>query len=196
MNRLRRWAIPLGLTLLCTALQALPARAALQYQRAALLHGQWWRLLTGSLVHLGWGHLIHDLAGLWLIWLLFGHQLRTRTWLALLLCDALAIGLGLFLGSPQVRWYVGISALLYGLFTAGCLATWRTRPGYASLLLAGMLALVGWSLWIGPLPAEDWGVGGPVLPVAHAYGVLGAALFMLGRWTWLGARAAGRAGDA
>ncbi len=182
--RLRRWAIPLALGLLCTLLQVLPARTLLQYQRAQILHGQLWRLLTGNLVHLGWGHLLHDLLGLGLIWLLFGALLRPRVWLALLLWDGLAVGLGLLLFSPQVQWYVGISAVLYGLFTTGCLALLRRRPRYAALLLAGMAALITWSLLAGPLPAQDWGLDGPVLPIAHLYGAAGAALFMLGRLGW------------
>ena len=182
--RLRIWVMPLALSLLCVLLQALHAAPLLQYRRGAILHGEVWRLLTGNFVHLGWGHLLHDLAGLWLIWLLFGGLLRTRTWLSLLLWDALAVGMGLLLLSPQVQWYVGISALLYGIFSAGCLAGWRQRPLYSGLLLTGMLALIVFSNLHGPLAAEDWGMGGPVLPIAHAYGAAGAIVFMLVRLGW------------
>lgn len=188
------WWIPLTLTLLCALLQLLPARALLQYQRDAVLHGQYWRLLSGNLVHLGWGHLLHDLVGLWLIWLLFAPLLRARAWLALLLTDALAVGLGLLLFSPQVAWYVGISAVLYGLFAAGCLAQWRSRPLWAGLLLAGEAALLAWSNLVGPLPAESWGMDGPVLPIAHVYGATGGLLFMLARGGWLAWRTRGRRG--
>lgn len=191
---LRCCALPLLLSLLCALLQALHAAPLLQYQRGAILHGQYWRLLTGNFVHLGWGHLAHDLVGLWLIWALFGRALSTRTWLALLLWDGLAIGLGLLACSPSVHWYVGISAILYGLFTAGCLASLRARPWYAGLLLAGMLALIAWGNLHGPLAAEDWGMDGPVLPIAHLYGATGAALFMLARWSWGNRRTAPHAG--
>ena len=34
-------------------------RSALQYERAALSHYQWWRLLSAHLVHLGWTDVIH-----------------------------------------------------------------------------------------------------------------------------------------
>jgi rhomboid family GlyGly-CTERM serine protease len=190
----RYWALPLLLSLLCALLQALHSAPLLQYQRGAILHGQYWRLLSGNFVHLGWGHLAHDLVGLWLIWVLFGQLLSTRAWLALLLWDGLAIGLGLLACSPTVHWYVGISAILYGMFTVGCLASLRARPWYAGLLLAGMLALIAWSNLHGPLPAEDWGMDGPVLPIAHLYGAIGGALFMLARWSRSSRRAAPHAG--
>ncbi len=187
---LRLWALPLALTVLCALLQALHAAPLLRYQRGAIAHGQWWRLLTGNFVHLGWGHLAHDLLGLWLIWALFGRALTLRAWVALVLWDGLVIGLGLFAFSPAVHWYVGISAILYGIFTVGCLANLRTRPWYSGLLLAGMLALIGWSVLRGPLAAQDWGMDGPVLPIAHLYGATGAALFMLVRWGWISRRKA------
>lgn len=181
---LRAYALPLALAALCIVLQTVDATPWLRYQREAVLHGQWWRLLTGNLVHLGWGHLAHDLVGLGLIWFLFGRLLATRVWLVLLLIDGLSVGLGLLLFSPTVQWYVGISAVLYGIFTAGCLAQLRQRPRYAMALLTGMTALIAWSVLEGPLPMQDWGMDGPVLPIAHWYGAIGAVLFMLGRWGW------------
>ena len=69
---LREWRLSLSLAATLVALQASGWRRALEYRRAAVLHGQLWRLLTGSLVHLGWAHLLRDVTGLLLLWLLFG----------------------------------------------------------------------------------------------------------------------------
>ena len=38
-------------------------RMLLQYDRAALAAGEWWRLVTAHLVHLGWDHLALNVAG-------------------------------------------------------------------------------------------------------------------------------------
>ncbi len=192
---LRVWRLPLLLAALLLALQALGLRDALEYRRAAVLHGQLWRLLTGNLVHLGWVHLLRDLAGLFLIWGLFAPRMRDRTWLVLILACATAVGLGLLVFSPQVEWYVGISGVLFGLFCAGALLEWHQRPLYAGALLLGMAAVIGWTLHAGALPGETRDLGGAVVPQAHLYGALGGAAFILLRLGWLRLRATRSAGE-
>ena len=49
-------------------------RMLLQYDRAALATGEWWRLVTGHLVHLGWDHLALNVAGLIGLWWLYGRH--------------------------------------------------------------------------------------------------------------------------
>ena len=192
---LRVWRLPLLLAALLLALQALGLRDALEYRRAAVLHGQLWRLLTGNLVHLGWLHLLRDQAGLFLIWSLFAPRLRERAWLALILVCTTAVGLGLLAFSPQIAWYVGISGVLFGLFCAGALLEWRQRPLYACALLLGMTAVIIWTLHAGALPGETRDLGGAVVPQAHLYGALGGATFMLFRQGWLRLRATRGAGE-
>lgn len=192
---LRVWRLPLLLALLLVVLQALGLRAALEYRRDAVLHGQLWRLLTGNLVHLGWVHLLRDLAGLFLIWGLFTTRMRERSWLALMLVSALAVSLGLLACSPQVAWYVGVSGVLFGLFCAGALLEWRERPLYAGALLLGMTVVIAWTLHAGALPGETRDLGGAVVPQAHLYGALGAAAFILLRHGWLRLRATRGAGE-
>src|SRR5690242_19815922 len=83
-------------------------RTALRYDRAAILHGESWRLLSASLVHLNPGHLAEDMAGLVLLWLLFGEVWPGWRMPLLALWGILVVGLGLLLGDPDVAWYVGI----------------------------------------------------------------------------------------
>lgn len=187
---LRHWRLPLAAAVLLALLQASGLRGALQYQRAAVLHGQVWRLLTGSLVHLSWLHLTRDLAGLFLIWGLFAHALNERTWLAALLGSTLAVGLGLLAFDPGIAWYVGVSGSLFGMFCAGALYEYGTRPLYASALLLGMSGVIVWTLVAGGLPGETDGLGGNIVPQAHLYGALGGAAFVLVRGAFRTRRAA------
>ena len=46
-------------------------RLALRYEREAVLQGEYWRLLTGHLVHGTWLHLLLNGAGLGLVAALF-----------------------------------------------------------------------------------------------------------------------------
>lgn len=94
--------------------------------------------------------------------------------------SALAVGLGLIAFSPDISWYVGVSGVLFGMFSAGALRVFRRRPLWSAGLLLGMSGILAWSLYAGALPGETLGLGGKVVPQAHLYGALGgmAALLM------------------
>lgn len=168
----------MGLAAMLALLQATGLRRALEYRRAAVLHGQVWRLLTGNLVHLGWVHLARDVAGLFLIWGLVANSLQRSSRLWVLCVCGLAVGLGLLAFNPQIEWYVGISGVLFGLLCAGALSQLRQRPAYAGTLLLGMAAVIAWTLYAGALPGETSDLGGRVVPQAHLYGALGGAAFI------------------
>lgn len=79
----------LATAVLCLGLQALPEdwRLALRYEPGAVLSGQWWRLWTAQLVHLGWVHAVLNLAGLALIRGLVGRAMDALTALAVAACS-------------------------------------------------------------------------------------------------------------
>jgi rhomboid family GlyGly-CTERM serine protease len=143
---------------------------ALRYEREAIQHGGWWRLVTGHWVHLGARHLLLDSAGLVLLWALYARALQPQRWLLVFACATAVIDAGLWWGEPQVEWYVGISGLLHGAWAAGAaaLALRRERAGW--LMLAVLVAKLvlehrsGASLISAALP---------VVSAAHVYGALG-----------------------
>lgn len=149
------------------------ARNALQYQRSAVAHGQWWRLIGAHLVHLGWEHALLNGAGLALLWVLFAREFTPRRWLWILCCSMLAIDAGLWFLRPTVDWYLGASGVLHGALAAGACALYRRGDGVgAALMLALIVKLVyeqqsGKSLLMGDLP---------LLADAHLFGVLGGLI--------------------
>lgn len=171
---LRPYLLPLALAL-CVTLVALGGSAAnelLRYDRAALLQGQWWRLLSGHLAHLGWSHLALNLAGLTLVWALVGERLSTLRWLVVIIAAALGISVGLLAFHPELAWYVGLSGILHALLVAGSLAALRSGDGRAALLLALVWAKLVWEQLAGPLPGSVASSGGAVIVDAHFYGGL------------------------
>ena len=68
------WPLVLGLLAASVAVAGAGdlAATALRYEREALRHGQWWRLLTAHLVHLGWAHLAMNALALVLLARLLG----------------------------------------------------------------------------------------------------------------------------
>lgn len=184
-----RYSLPLALAAAALAFQVGgdPLILALRFERGAVAGGEWWRLLSGHLVHLGWSHLWLNIAGLTLIWALVGPLLSIRQWWITALVCAFGTGLGLVLGVPELEWYVGLSGVLHGLLAAGTVAGIAAGQRDMGLLLLALAAKLGWEQWRGPLPGSVEAVGGPVVVDAHLYGAIagvGMALAVL-VWRWM-----------
>jgi rhomboid family GlyGly-CTERM serine protease len=185
MRRLHPWRLPLAIACVAVLAQAFGLESVLRFQRERILHGQWWRLLTGNFVHLGWMHLARDLAGLGLIWTLFRRSMSERSWLALTLLGSLGVGLGLLALDPAIDWYVGLSGMLFALFAAGAALEWGTSRMRSLAMLGGMTALLLYTVGIGPLPGGEIGLGGRVIAQAHVYGACTGLAYILCRGGWL-----------
>ena len=148
------------------------AAEALRYEREAILGGQIWRLVTGNLVHLSWSHLLLNLAGLGLVWALFGQALGTRAWAATFMVCALGVSLGVLLLDAGISWYVGLSGVLHGLFAAGAVADRNIKPGTRVLILGLFATKLLWEQVYGSLPGTTAAAGGNVIVEAHLYGAL------------------------
>ena len=159
------------LTLLVTLFLSGPAvTAALRFERAAIGHGEWWRLLSAHWVHLDARHLLVNCVGLCLLWILYARELRPAHWLLVAGCVTAAIDAGLWWLDPLVQWYLGLSGLLHGAWAAGALRQ-ALRPGRLGWVMVVLLALKllleqrsGASLVVADMP---------VVTSAHLYGALG-----------------------
>jgi rhomboid family GlyGly-CTERM serine protease len=167
-----------GLLLAC-ALLLLPelggdvGRALLRYDRAGLAAGQWWRLLTGHIVHLDLEHAGLNSLGLVLMWALFARDYSPRQWILIVLATLGTIDAGLWLRDSTVAWYVGSSGALHGVMAAGTLAHLRRRDLDGWILAAFIVVKLSFEQKSGALPFADSGAG--VVVDAHLYGALGGA---------------------
>jgi rhomboid family GlyGly-CTERM serine protease len=148
-------------------------RALLRYDRAGLAAGQWWRLLTGHLVHLDLEHAGLNSLGLVLMWALFARDYKPRQWMLIALVTIGAIDAGLWLRDSTVAWYVGSSGALHGVMAAGTLAHLRRGDLDGWVLAAFIVVKLAFEQHAGPLPFADSGAG--VVVDAHLYGSLGGA---------------------
>lgn len=186
----RRWGMPAALALLAVGaeLGGDAARAALRYQRDAILDGELWRLLTGNLAHLGPRHLALNLAGLALVAGLGGRALEGARGAVVAIAAMLGVGLGLLALEPGVAWYVGLSGALHGLLAALVLDAVAERDdrGWAVALGVALAAKLAWEQLAGPLPFTAEAAAGPVIVAAHLHGAVAGALASVA-WS-LGAR--------
>ncbi|HQU15958.1 MAG: rhombosortase [Chromatiales bacterium 21-64-14] len=169
---------PLSLVVLTVVLQwfAPWTTDGLRYDRNGILHGQWWRLITGNFVHLNWPHLALNLLGLIFIWVLLAREWSPLRWLVSVLLCSLSVGLGLLMFDPRLDWYVGLSGVLHGLFAIG-LVTDDTLQGLERYGLLGALLLkIGWEQFHGATPGVAEMIGSAVVVQAHLYGAVAGLL--------------------
>jgi len=174
----RYGAALLASVLLLLALSAVGAagREGLQYERDALAHYQWWRLISAHLIHLGWRHALLNCAGLTLLWMLFAREFSPRRWLWILLLATAAIDAGLWWLRPSVDWYLGASGVLHGVWAAGACAMYRRGDAVGASL---MLLLIVKLVYEQQSPASLFEADLPLVPAAHLFGTLGG---LLGAW--------------
>lgn len=174
------YLIPLGIAISVTliALLGSDANQWLRYDRIAISDGQLWRVITGHFTHLGWSHLAMNLAGLALIWAIFGGHITWQRWLSLLLVGAIGISTLLFTFNTHLRWYVGLSGVLHTLFIAGCMADLKHKRWDTRLLLALVIVKLGYEQIWGPMPGSESTAGGKVVVDAHFYGAICGVLIM------------------
>ena len=179
LRRLLQQHWPLLLVLLPCLLVAMAGervQTLLRYDRVAILHGQVWRVFSGNFVHLGVGHLLEDMAGAVLLWLLFADVLSGWRMLLLIVIGSLAVGLGLLLGDPGIGWYVGISGALDTIWAAGAMELIRRRDRFGWVLGGFLVAKLAYEQLFGPLPLSTATTGGQVVVDAHLFGALAGAL--------------------
>ena len=164
------------LVAISVAIHFLPPAFAtsLQFDRAALEAGQWWRWFTSHLTHFGANHLVWDAAVLRVLGTACEFRSRWRTAITLGLAS-LTVSAAVYLWQPEFALYRGLSGLdcaLFGMFAAGLLL--RKDP-IARILGAGaivaMIAKCLFEFGTGSTAFAS-GVGYAPVPLAHLVGFL------------------------
>lgn len=174
LRRSTGWLVPLGFTSfsLMALLPGAAAQRLLRYDRADIAAGELWRLATGHFVHLGSTHLLLNIAGLAVVWLLIGTGFTQVGWVLVTALSVALIDLGFWFLDPGLQWYVGMSGLLHALLVAGIISQIREAPGESTALGLLVAAKITWEQVAGPLPGSEISAGGPVVVDAHLYGAL------------------------
>ncbi|UJF19760.1 rhombosortase [Vibrio sp. SS-MA-C1-2] len=173
--------MPLIITTLLIALTSILAQYTALYnvliwQRSAIYQGEWWRIITGNMVHTNGWHLIMNLAGLFLLVILFQRYLTAKRLLLLLLYFSTVIGSLLLI--TQLNWYVGLSGMLHGLFFWGIGLDIKNKlKGGWLFLIAGIFKVVWEQIYGGSSYSSEL-INAQVATQAHFAG-MAAAFFLL-----------------
>ena len=139
------------------------------YDRDQLNHFQWWRLITGHLLHTNTSHLLLNLTGLTLLWALHGHHYKILPYLMQFLALCLGTSIGLYYFAHHMQWYVGLSGVLHGLFVIGAYFDIRQK------LKTGWVMLI--AVWVKVLYEQAFGASADVAKLINANVAIDAHLF-------------------
>lgn len=171
--------IAIALAAVMIAVAGSDTQHLLRYERTRIFDGEIWRVFSAHFVHLGWGHLVMNLAALGLIWGLAWHTLRISAWLMISIISMLSVSIGLLMFNPGLEWYVGLSGVLHGLLVAGIMANLVVGHRLEIVLLLAVCGKIAWEQLYGPLPGSTEFAGGAVVVDAHFYGLLGGLVGVL-----------------
>lgn len=151
---------------------------ALQYQREAIKSRQWWRLISAHFVHLNINHFLINWIIFTVAWMLISNEkLKSIEWLITFSGIALFCSLGLYLFSPDVITYVGLSGILHGILLLVLLDNVKKTKWY--FLPLGLLLV---KIILEQLPSYDDNymqsyIGAKVITDAHLYGAIAGLLY-------------------
>ncbi len=144
-----------------------------RFDRVLVEQGSLWLLFSGHIVHLSWTHWLLNMAGLAIVAIFFSKHASVIQWLLVTLISASVLSAGLWWWLTDIRYYVGLSGILHGLFIYGALREIRFYPLSGYVLVAVLLAKLCWEFFFGALPGSEDVAGGRVLTEAHLLGAVG-----------------------
>ncbi|MFV2004619.1 MAG: rhombosortase [Gammaproteobacteria bacterium] len=164
------------LFLISSVVQAFDWVDSWRFDRDLVEQGEIWLVFSGHLVHLNWSHWLLNMAGLAIVAFFFSSHASFKQWLMVILVSISVISAGLWWWQTDIRTYVGLSGVLHGLFLYGGLREIRFYPTSGYVLVAVLLAKLGWEFFYGALPGSEDMAGGRVLTEAHLLGAIGGTL--------------------
>lgn len=172
---------PLLIALFAFGLYYLPefSEAYLAYSLPLVEQQQWWRMLTGQLLHTNFNHLLLNCGGLLLIWLLHGEYYSIKRFIGLCITFAILIGLNIY-WFTDYHHYAGLSAILHSYLTYGALVDIIKKEKTGWLLLAGLISKVTYENIVGASADTETLINAQVATEAHFIGVIvGAFVFLV-----------------
>lgn len=147
------------------------------YIRESVNQGEWWRIITGQLVHTNWPHYILNVGSLILFALLFYITISTRTFTISLFLLVISIGTCLHLFEPTIYWYAGLSGAIYGIYLIGAYTAYLANDKFIAISIA--ILIIGKAIfdhWYGPIYNNSELIEARVVTESHLYGIASATV--------------------
>ena len=143
-----------------------------RFQSDWVATGEVWRIITGHWVHVGWIDLLMNALGLVICVGIAAPNWSIKRWIAQTLVMGVGISLLFTLNNPELRWYVGFSGILFGLYFLAAIDLYARDRLIAALMGSAIVIKV----IIEQFTPYDFTsadiIGAPVIVDAHLYGLL------------------------
>jgi len=111
------------------------------------------------------------------IYALYPDSLKVKGMFLVFSWCCLSVTLGIWMFSPDIHWYVGLSGALHGVLVTLIIIDYVIHKHLLNvLLLIALIAKLVWEGVMGPLPGSELTAGGPVAVQAHLYGFVGGLM--------------------
>lgn len=147
------------------------------WDRADILAGQWWRIVTGNLTHTNTAHLAMNLAGL--VGVAFVHRQYYEGRSLVPMVGVMMVVIGGVMFFAPFDWYAGLSGVLHGLFVWGVVRDIQHKMALGWLLLIGVVAKLGYEVYAGGDAMAADLIGASVAYQAHWAGAITGLVFAL-----------------
>lgn len=135
-----------------------------------IANGEYWRAVTGQLLHINFNHLLLNVSGLALIWALHGEYYNVKHYCVTLLMALTAIGVALTFVT-QVH-YAGLSGVLHSMLVYGALIDIYKAKRTGWVILIGMFIKVGYEITFGASATTAELISANVATEAHLAGAV------------------------
>jgi len=109
------------------------------YDRALITQGEYWRLITGHLLHTNLAHFLLNSAAVILLAILHGKFYTISNYFFVFIISALFTSIGIYFYDPKLIYYVGLSGILHGIFIWGALKDIVNKDKTGYLLFIGVI---------------------------------------------------------
>jgi rhomboid family GlyGly-CTERM serine protease len=172
---------PLLLIILCALLFLFEPQAShyFAFNRIQIEQFQWWRLLTGNLLHTNANHLLLNLTAVALLWALHGQNFRLAQYTLMFFILCITTTLLIYGFAKQLQWYVGLSGVLHGVFIIGAYFDIKQGMKTGWLLLIGVLIKVGHEQIFGASQDIADLINATVAIDAHLFGTISGLIIIV-----------------
>lgn len=150
----------------------------IDYNRQLITHGQYWRLISGNFNHTNEYHLILNITALLVIAGLHAQYYSSTHFSFIILYLASAVGIAIFILSPEVSLYVGLSGILHGLMVIGGACDIRNSMKTGWLLVLGTIGKVVYEQVFNNTEQMNKLIEAQVLTEAHLYGLVAGLIII------------------
>ena len=178
INKRLIWEVTSIIILTCiTYLFSYQSMRLFAFYHSALSELEFWRVLTASFCHTNLNHLLMNIVGLVVTVLLFLETYQKYPLWPIIIFNSVFVGLGIFFFDPSIQSYVGLSAVLHGLFSFAVIDDIKRKDKWGWILGAGIIGKLAHEQIFGASQITIEQIGGPVLINGHLYGAIAGVIF-------------------